>query len=114
MLGRLAPATMTSLEIGRIGKAHGLRGEVTAVITSDRPERTAPGAVWFLDETGAVVDPQPGRGDVVALANDPTPQRLRDALAAVPDADRVEVRAPTFDPGTNRITWRLLAVEQSP
>ena len=40
---------MTNLEIGRIGKAHGLRGEVTAVITSDRPERTAPGAVWVLD-----------------------------------------------------------------
>lgn len=40
---------MTQLEIGRIGKAHGLRGEVTAVITSDRPERTAPGAVWILD-----------------------------------------------------------------
>lgn len=32
-----------------MGKAHGLKGEVTAVITSDRPERTAPGAVWFLD-----------------------------------------------------------------
>ncbi|HEX2578294.1 MAG TPA: ribosome maturation factor RimM [Aquihabitans sp.] len=40
---------MTLLEIGRVGKAHGLRGEVTAVITSDRPERTAPGAVWHLD-----------------------------------------------------------------
>ena len=40
---------MTQLEIGRIGKAHGLRGEVTAVITSDRPERTAPGAVWITD-----------------------------------------------------------------
>lgn len=37
---------MTLLEIGRIGKAHGLRGEVTALITSDRPERTRPGAVW--------------------------------------------------------------------
>ncbi len=45
---------MTHLEIGRIGKAHGLKGEVTAVITSDRPERTAPGAVWFLD-AGAVI-----------------------------------------------------------
>ena len=32
-----------------MGKAHGLKGEVTAVITSDRPERTAPGAVWILD-----------------------------------------------------------------
>lgn len=39
---------MTQLEIGRIGKAHGLRGEVTAVITSDRAERTVPGAVWRL------------------------------------------------------------------
>lgn len=39
---------MTLLEIGRIGKPHGLRGEVTVVITSDRPERTAPGAVWRL------------------------------------------------------------------
>ena len=40
---------MTLLEIGRIGKAHGLKGEVTAVISSDRPERTEPGAVWHLD-----------------------------------------------------------------
>ncbi len=41
---------MTLLEIGRIGKAHGLRGEITAHLTSDRPERTAPGAVWHLDD----------------------------------------------------------------
>ena len=46
---------MTPLEIGRIGKAHGLRGEVTAVISSDRPERTAPGAVWILDSGSFVV-----------------------------------------------------------
>lgn len=46
---------MTQLEIGRIGKAHGLRGEVTAVISSDRPERTAPGAVWFLGADRYVV-----------------------------------------------------------
>jgi 16S rRNA processing protein RimM len=32
------------LEVGRIGRAHGLRGEVAVVLTSDRPERTAPGA----------------------------------------------------------------------
>lgn len=41
---------MSTLEIGRIGKAHGLRGEVSVIITSDRPERTAPGAVWILDD----------------------------------------------------------------
>ena len=47
---------MTNLEIGRIGKAHGLKGEVTAVITSDRPERTAPGAVWFIDAGPVAVE----------------------------------------------------------
>ena len=43
------PGSQALLEIGRIGKAHGLRGEVTAVITSDREERTSPGATWVLD-----------------------------------------------------------------
>lgn len=42
---------MTLLEIGRVGKAHGLRGEVTAAITSDRPERTEIGARWVIDGT---------------------------------------------------------------
>lgn len=41
---------MTTLEIGRIGKAHGLKGEVTVRLTSDRAERTAVGAVWHLDD----------------------------------------------------------------
>lgn len=47
---------MTNLEIGRIGKAHGLKGEVTAVITSDRLERTAPGAVWVIDAGPVTVE----------------------------------------------------------
>ncbi|QGG94850.1 ribosome maturation factor RimM [Actinomarinicola tropica] len=33
------------LEVGRITKAHGLRGEVIVVLTTDRPERVAAGAV---------------------------------------------------------------------
>jgi 16S rRNA processing protein RimM len=40
---------VTILELGRISKSHGLRGEILATLTSDRPERTAPGAVWLLD-----------------------------------------------------------------
>ncbi|MCB0976614.1 MAG: 16S rRNA processing protein RimM [Acidimicrobiales bacterium] len=47
---------MNLLEIGRIGKAHGLRGDVLVSITSDRPERTAPGAVWFLDAGPVTVE----------------------------------------------------------
>ena len=44
------------LEIGRIGKPHGLKGELLVSITSDRPERTAPGAVWFLDAGAVTVE----------------------------------------------------------
>jgi len=34
------------LEIGRIGRAHGLRGEVAVTFLADRPERTAPGSTF--------------------------------------------------------------------
>jgi 16S rRNA processing protein RimM len=44
------------LEIGRVGKPHGLKGELLVSITSDRPERTAPGAVWFLDAGPVTVE----------------------------------------------------------
>jgi 16S rRNA processing protein RimM len=33
------------LEVGRIGRAHGLRGEVAVTFLTDRPERRTPGAV---------------------------------------------------------------------
>jgi 16S rRNA processing protein RimM len=40
---------MTLLEIGRLGRAHGLRGQVTAVLTSDQPERATAGTTWVID-----------------------------------------------------------------
>jgi 16S rRNA processing protein RimM len=40
----VAPAP-GDLEVGRIGRAHGLRGEVSITFVSNRPERAAPGAV---------------------------------------------------------------------
>jgi 16S rRNA processing protein RimM len=43
------------LEVGRIGRAHGLRGEVAVVLTSDRHERLAPGAELFVDDRSLVV-----------------------------------------------------------
>lgn len=70
---------MTLLQLGRIGKAHGLRGEVTAVITSDRPERTAPGAVWHLDA-----------GPVVVEAIRPFQQRWIAVLAGVSTREAAE------------------------
>ena len=43
------------LEVGRIGRAHGLRGEVSVTLTSDRSERLAPGAVLGTDDRELVV-----------------------------------------------------------
>ena len=52
------------LEVGRIGRPHGLRGEVAVTFTSDRAERHAPGAVLYLDDRALVVEtarPHQGR-----------------------------------------------------
>jgi 16S rRNA processing protein RimM len=43
------PPRPTLLEVGRIGRAHGLRGEVVVSLTTDRLERVAPGAVLVTD-----------------------------------------------------------------
>jgi len=52
------------LEIGRIGRAHGLRGEVSVTLSSERPERLAPGAILYADGRELVVEkarPHSGR-----------------------------------------------------
>jgi 16S rRNA processing protein RimM len=36
------------LEIGHIRRAHGVRGEVSVELITDRPERVEPGARWFV------------------------------------------------------------------
>ena len=43
------------LEVGRITKAHGLRGEVVVFLTSDRDERVAPGSVLQTDRDQQLV-----------------------------------------------------------
>jgi 16S rRNA processing protein RimM len=40
------------LKVGRIDKAHGLRGEVVVTLTTNRDERVAAGARLYLDEAG--------------------------------------------------------------
>ena len=52
------------LEVGRVGRPHGLSGEVAVTFTSDRAERHAPGAVLYLEERALVVEtarPHQGR-----------------------------------------------------
>jgi 16S rRNA processing protein RimM len=48
--------TDARLEVGRIGKPHGLAGEVTAVFISQRPERTEPGAILFAGDRELVIE----------------------------------------------------------
>jgi len=43
--------TPRRLEVGRIGRPHGLHGEMAVTFVSDRVERTTPGAVLFVPGT---------------------------------------------------------------
>ncbi len=43
------------LEVGRITKAHGLRGEVVVLLITDRAERVAPGAEFSTDRGSMTV-----------------------------------------------------------
>ena len=43
------------LEVGRIGRAHGLRGEIAVALTSDRVERLTPGASLWADDRELIV-----------------------------------------------------------
>jgi 16S rRNA processing protein RimM len=51
------------LELGRVGRPHGVRGEVVVMLHSDRPERTTPGAVLQAgDRTLVVASARPHQG----------------------------------------------------
>ena len=50
-----APGSPARLVIGRVGRAHGLRGEVSVSFTSDRPERAQAGAVMYAGTRRLVV-----------------------------------------------------------
>ena len=49
------PAAAGRLEIGRVGRPHGLRGDVTVLAVSNRPERFAPGSVLHAGDRELVV-----------------------------------------------------------
>ena len=50
-----APGSGDRLVVGRVGRAHGLRGEVAVRFTSNRPERSEPGAVLFAGDRELVI-----------------------------------------------------------
>lgn len=43
------------LEVGRIGRAHGLHGEVAVMPITNREERFAPGSTLYLDDRALVI-----------------------------------------------------------
>lgn len=83
---------MDLLEIGRIGRAHGLRGEVVVSITSDRAERTTQGAVWYLDGREVVVEAVQPHGDrwLVRLAGVATREAAEALNGVVVCAEPIE------------------------
>lgn len=48
------------VEVGYVAKAHGLRGEVVVVLTTDRHERVTPGSRLFGDDSVLVVESSRG------------------------------------------------------
>ncbi|MDQ3897855.1 MAG: ribosome maturation factor RimM [Actinomycetota bacterium] len=69
------------LEVGRIIKAHGIRGEVIVDLVSNRPEvRLAPGSVLSSD-----------RGDLEVLSASPHQGRWIVAFAGIPDRNAAEM-----------------------
>ncbi len=50
------PTESSTLQVGRIGRAHGLKGEVVVKLTTNRVERVAPGAVLIASGRELVVE----------------------------------------------------------
>jgi 16S rRNA processing protein RimM len=85
------------LVVGRVGRAHGLRGEVAVTFTSNRPERWTPGAVLFAGERELVVrTSRPHQGRVLLTFAGIEDRNAAEALLGVeltaePLADDVEL-----------------------
>lgn len=65
------------LEVGRIGRAHGLAGEVAVRLVSNRPERLAPGSVLATD-----------RGPLEVVSSRPHRDRFLVAFAGIAGRDQ--------------------------
>jgi 16S rRNA processing protein RimM len=46
---------MTRLEVGRVGRAHGIVGEMAVTLHTNRPERVTPGTTLFVGDRPLVV-----------------------------------------------------------
>ncbi len=89
--GGAAPAP-DLVEVGRIGKPHGLRGEVAVIFVSNRSERTRPGAVFVA-----------GPGELRVVTARPVPGR--------PERFIVGFEGVVDRPGAERLRGTVLSAE---
>ena len=75
---------MTLLEVGRVAKAHGLRGEVIVSLSTDRTERLDPGTVLSSDAGDlTVVSSQPHQHRFIVQFDGVHSREAADALHGV-------------------------------
>jgi 16S rRNA processing protein RimM len=87
------------LELGRIGRPHGIKGEVVVTLHTDRPERTTPGAVLQAgDRTLIVASARPHQGRWLVRF-----EGITDRDAAEELRGATLVGQPLDDPGEGRI-----------
>jgi 16S rRNA processing protein RimM len=87
------------LELGRIGRPHGVKGEVVVTLHTDRPERTTPGAVLRAgDRTLIVASARPHQGRWLVRF-----EGITDRDAAEELRGATLVGEPLDDPGEGRI-----------
>lgn len=98
----MAPTEGDRLTIGRIGRAHGLRGEVAVTYSSNRPERHAPGAVCFAGDRELVIaSARPHQGKMLVRFEGVSDRSAAEALqgrelTAEPLGDDVELAEDEF------------------
>ena len=87
------------LELGRVGRPHGVRGEVVVTLHTDRPERTTPGAVLHAgDRTLVVASARPHQGRWLVRF-----EGITDRNGAAELRGATLVGEPLDDPGEGRI-----------
>ena len=87
------------LELGRIGRPHGIKGEVVVTLHTDRPERTTPGAVLRAgDRTLIVASARPHQGRWLVRF-----EGITDRDAAEELRGATSLGEPLDDPGEGRI-----------
>ncbi len=87
------------LELGQVGRPHGVRGEVVVTLQTDRPERTTPGAVLHAgDRTLVVASARPHQGRWLVRF-----EGITDRTGAEELRGATLVAEPLDDPGEGRI-----------